>query len=269
VSRLALPLLLLAILVSGSSCGSPDFWYFQSITSGPNPGSTLILVWLSDSPVDSADAVKVTVERVELIGTDGPVLISDQRQSIDLLTLQNGKRVKLAEGEVPEGTYERVRLTLASTGSFTPTIDVGGAVRPLDFVNASGHVVDVPYVLLAASEATAEIQLDFNVRLSVDEVGGDWTLAPHVDAVNPAAVGRIAGRVVDGLGLPVSGVTLVASQGGLEIRSTRTAPDGTYEIGLLPPGSYDVALWGVLGPLQEETGLLVGVGMTTTLDFVR
>ena len=115
MSRLALPLLLLAVLVSGSSCGSPDFWYFQSITSGPNPGSTLILVWLSDSPVDGAEAVEVTVERVELIGPDGPVLVSDQRRTVDLLTLQNGKRMKLAEGEVPEGTYERVRLTLATT----------------------------------------------------------------------------------------------------------------------------------------------------------
>ena len=266
--RLAL-LFLLGALAAASGCGSPDFSYFESITSGPNPGATLILIWLSDSPADEAEAVTITVERTELIGPDGALLLSDERRTVDLLTLQNGNRIKLAEGEVPSGNYERLRLTLATDGPFAPTIDVAAGRRPLQFGRTGAHVIELPYVFHAPEDSRTEIQLDFNVRLSVAGAGDDWTLTPHVDAVNPNAVGAVAGRVVDGIGLPVVGATVVASRNGFEVRSTRTTADGRYSLGLLLPGTYDVALHDPLGPVETQPGLAVAVGGVVPLDFVR
>ena len=256
-----------AVLTAGAGCGGPDFSYFESITSGPNPGATLILVWLSDSPADEAERVEVTITRVELVGPDGVQVLSTEARTVDLLTLQNGNRLKLVETEIPEGTYERLRLTLATTTPHAPTIDVGGATRPLQFRSPQGNVVEVPYTFHAPSGLRTEIQMDFNVRLSVAQDGTDWTLLPQIDAVNPEAVGSVSGRVLDPLGIPVAGAVLVAEQNGMEIRSTRTAADGTYRIALLLPGAYDISLLGPLGPTQQEQDVLVGVGLTTPLDF--
>jgi hypothetical protein len=265
--------LALAVLLAGSAlanaCGSPDFSYFESITSGPNPGATLILVWLSDSPADDAEAVHVTVERLELIGEAGSLLLSDERRNIDLLTLQNGNRIQLAAEEVPPGNYERLRLTLARADPWAPTIDTAGNRRPLQWSDPQAHVIDVPYVFHAPEDSRTEIQLDFNVRGSVIGGEGDWRLRPVVDAVNPDAVGSVQGRVLDSIGLPVVGATIVARDGAVEVRSTRTAPDGSYHLGLLLPGRYDVSLLGPFGPEQTESDLLIGIGRVVDLDFRR
>jgi len=259
-------LLLLAALFS-VACGGPDFSYFESITSGSNPGSTLILVWLSDSPIDAAEEVKITIERVELIGTDGAVLLSDERRTWDLLDLQNGKRVQLAEENVPAGQYQRLRLTLATALGQAPTIRVDGVVHPLAFHRLGAHVVEVTYPFHAPADERTEIQLDFNVRLSVSQVGEAWQLAPTVEAVDPNAVGAVAGRITGEFGIPIAGATVVAYRDGFEIRSTRSAPDGTYHIGLLPAGTYRIDLLAQPGASQEVPHLPVVTGVTTALDF--
>ena len=65
------------------------------------------------------------------------------------------------------------------------------------------------------------------------------TLATSVFA--QSATGTIVGRVVDGQGLPIPGVTVVAASPNLQgVRETVTSTNGDYILSLLPSGSFTV-----------------------------
>ena len=246
-------------------CGGADFVYFESITSGPNPGATLIVVWMSDSPADDADALEVTVSRVELVGAGGSVLLASDSRTVDLLSLQNGVRVKLAETNVDPGAYDRVRITLVETGTLAPRVRTGGAWQPLGFLTPVAHVIEVPYQLQAAPDATAEIHVDFNVRTPLLDQGGDLRLDPRLDALDPAVAGTIAGTVRTAHDGPVRDAVVVAKRQGIEIRSTRTRPDGTFTLTPLEPGNYDLSVESAPVPIAPRPAVAVNTGDITTV----
>jgi hypothetical protein len=87
-------------------------------SGGGGGGSTGTLqVRMQDTPVDEADAVFVTVARVEVFraGEGGEVretLVSTPAQ-YDLLLLQNGVSAVLGTGDFPAGDYTSIRLVIA------------------------------------------------------------------------------------------------------------------------------------------------------------
>jgi hypothetical protein len=259
------PLALLLLLLA--ACGGADFVYFESITSGPNPGSTFVVVWLSDSPADDADAVEVSVNRVELVGGSGSVELSTDVHTVDLLSLQNGVRLKLAEANIDPGDFERVRLTLIAQGTGSPRLRQAGTWQPLGFVGPTAHVIEVPYAISGSAGATVEVQVDFNVRTSLIDVGGDLQLDPQLDAVDPTQAGRIEGSVLTTLDRPVPDAVVVLRRAGLEFRSTRTRADGTYILTPLTPGTYSLEVVGPVGVLAVANDVAVNLGPATIVDL--
>jgi hypothetical protein len=243
-------------------CG-PDFWAFSSITS-TGQGATLVLVW-KDSPLD-AERLWVALDRVELLGDDGPVVILDERQEHDMLALQNGARVAFDPQDVPAGTYDTLRLTFAPASAGRHRIEVGGETHALRFARPGGERLDVPGTFPIEDGASLRWVLDLDARLSVFEAAGDWWFDPHVlwTPDDPARVLR--GTVRGPLGNVVAGATVSAQRGGVEASSCLSRADGSFALGPLPADSYTVVATapdgGVSAPVAAE---VPGVPLELTL----
>src|ERR1700691_4791401 len=58
-----------------------------------------------------------------------------------------------------------------------------------------------------------------------------------------AGTGALTGTITDSSGAVVSGVSVTTtSLDSGQVREVKTGPDGTYTLGLLPPGNYRVAI---------------------------
>jgi len=240
---------LLCAAIAG--CAEPDLWAFSSNNSGQGTtqtGFTAVAIWISDSPVDTAEAVSVTIDGVDLIGERRRSL-STARQDLDLLELRNGRAALLAGAEVEAGRYDRLRLHLAGG-----EVRADGATHPLRL--AARHVdLDGPF-LLRDGEAI-ELHIDFNVRLSLLEVDGTWTLRPRLSLVDARA-----GAIVSGAVEPAA-ATVSAQQAGAEIASTRTDADGSFRLGPLPAGTYALVVTARGFRAAVERGVALAPGATS------
>ncbi|MDJ0973956.1 MAG: DUF4382 domain-containing protein [Planctomycetota bacterium] len=242
------------------ACGGADYWSFTSVQNTNNPYSSFVVVWLSDSPVDGAEQLEVTIERVELLRGTETEELDRTLQTHDLLTLRNGVRASIGEADVPAGGYTGVRLTLRTVGAEAPRMRIGGTWHPLALASGVTRVVDVPFSFSAPDAGRREIQIDFNARLSVRDIGGGYELTPVLDAVNPVTAGEISGRVLGAGGTPVGGMVVIARRQGVELRSTVTLPDGSYRLTPLAPGTYDVEIVNPGGTPVGTPGVLVSSG---------
>ncbi len=217
------PLLLLTILLA--ACSEPDFYGF---TSSPSTGRglTAFAVFISDSPLDDAGSVRVVVDRLELIGDRTRIELLDASRTLELLTLQNGVRALLAERDVKPGIY-RLRLTLAAAGH---TVD--GAPLLAD----GAREISFSQVLRLDAGGRLELQIDLNARMSVIHAGGAWRLRPAATLVDPSRAGFVEGFV------DAPGATVSVQQSGEEIASVRVRTDGSYRLGPLPAGEYDLVV---------------------------
>ena len=234
----------LLLLLAGCGLGAPDFFAFgvnnsfqsSSGTGVSSGGLTAIAIWTSDSPVDEAERVWVTFDRVTMIKGGREVVLNDRRTTVDLLTLQNGVRRLLAKGDLQPGTYQSLRIELATGGALSHWIEIDGASQPLFIPFGVEPVLqfDGEYRLRPGEEM--ELQLDFNVRLSVYEAGGLWYLDPRGVLHDAASAGAI-----EGTALP-AGAVVSAQVDGEEIASTRSGSDGFFRITPLKAGRYDLVV---------------------------
>src|SRR5262245_30499727 len=85
-------------------------------------GSTGTLsVKMHDTAVESAQAVFVTIDRVDVFrmvnGQEVQETLVDDSQQWDLLELQNGVEAVLGEAQLPAGDYTSIRLVVAEDSS--------------------------------------------------------------------------------------------------------------------------------------------------------
>lgn len=233
------PLVLLLAALATVGCGV-DAWYFESITSGLNTGSTLVLVWFSDSPVDEATNLWLTVESVDWVGAQTTTRVFTGPRQIDLLALRNGVREALGQAQVPVETARALRLRLAADGGGRHRIRVAGVDHELLFDAPGDALVELPLSVTLVKDATLEVQVDLDARLSVLQAGGSWWLRPQGLALDTARAGFLAGGVLDGAALPLVGAVVSAQQAGQEIASTLSGSGGLFRLGPLPPGAYEI-----------------------------
>ena len=232
------------LLLTGCGLGVPDFFAFatdnsfQSSSGRGSSGSglTAVAIWASDSPVDGVDRIWVTFDRVTMIKGGREHLLNDRRVTVDLLTLQNGVRRLLADGDLEPGTYQSLRIELAESGGVTNWIEVDGESHPLFIPDSAEPVLEFDGEFRMRPGEEMELQLDFNVRLSVYEAGGRWYLDPRGVLHDPASSGTIVGTA-----LP-AGAVVSAQLDGEEIASTRSQSDGFFRLTPLKPGRYDLVI---------------------------
>jgi hypothetical protein len=181
------------------ACGGSDN---EESPSGnePRPNSTGFSLAVSDAPVDSALAVVVYFDQIELIGNGDTIVFDvtddngDPRQ-IDLLSLPGESFATLVENEdIPLGEYEQLRVVVTQDSYIEMEQGTFELRVPSNELKLDGFV--------AEANVTAAYTLEFDLRRSlVDPVGqAHIFLKPRgVRLVANQDVGTIEGVVGESL----------------------------------------------------------------------
>ena len=107
-----------------------------------------VQVMLKDSPLDGVEELRMTIDRVELIGVgaDGEstlLVLSDEARQLDVRQWQDGEAQLLADASVPPGSYDKLRLVLSD---LTTVSFYDGPRRDVRVTSDSGLNILVPSI---------------------------------------------------------------------------------------------------------------------------
>jgi hypothetical protein len=274
-----------------SACGSGGAVGNDGSPGGPESpgaGKGLLQVRMHDAPVDDADNVFVTVDRVEVFRSDGGSEIKetlvDTPAQYDLLALQNGVEAVLGTGEFPAGEYRSIRLIIAADSrddidtlpaeDLNNYIVIDGETFPLIVPSGAQTGIKFNHHFTISEGEIKILTFDFDVRQSVHQRGhqGIFNLRPTLRLIDTVAdFGTISGNVSIEDASPIAGGTVVsAQQAGVEVASAGVdTATGDYEIGPLAPGTYDLVVIAPGFAFASETGVAVVAGLDSPgHDFV-
>ncbi len=252
----------------------------------PSSGTGKVVISITDAPfpVHLVGEVNVTIDRVELriaggtctgkngenIGKEnekekekdkekkrgydysafdcdsGFVVISEKSKTINLLKLQNGITEILAEGIIPVGEYDMIRLHVVEAAiviegnrSFSLKIPSG---------TTSGLKIKLDSHLAVTEEGVSEALVDFDLSRSFIVKGNyhnkngitGFMFKPVIRAVNRKMSGSIFGRVVEGDTTAVPGVLVTLLRSDTVVTTAITNSRGMYEVTGLTTGAYDL-----------------------------
>lgn len=273
----------------------------DSESAGP-AGNTRVSVHLTDAPGDVLEAV-VTIDQIYLqSGSNGRVVLSDDAETVDLVTLNNTTLILVDDVEVPAGQYEELRFVISggyvrietATGSeiFASSPDYAGlpagAVVTGDLqmpsFGSSGLKVNFDGSIDITGEETALV-VDFDVAQSFGHAAGQgkkWVMHPVVKGAQLTEAASVKATLVLGTGVTLptlsgTAVTLAnfkAKLDGEEVAFTDTDSNGTFEAVFqhVIPGSYSLTIVGPAGLTFTVTPTLpqtvdVTAGAQTTVAF--
>lgn len=238
---------------------------FTGCGTGSDTGAGTMTVEMTDAPIDSADAVNVFIERVEVQSQDGSgwVTLNEPQQEYNLLELVNGATEVIGSAELEEGTYNQIRLILSRDGhsvvvdgnEYSMKVPSGAQTGVKLNINAEIEP-DIEYVLL----------LDFEASKSVVKAGtsGMYLLKPVIRAQEKAITGNIAGTVNPADAEPV--VYAIADSDTLSSTIADTS-SGEFKLIGLEQGTYDVSVDPRNDSYQSTTVENVDVTVEETNDI--
>lgn len=242
-------------------------------TDSGGSGMGSMTVEMTDAPIDSADAVNVFIERVEVNNTEdeeeGWETLSEPQQEYNLLDLTNGATEVIGAGDLEAGTYPQIRLVLSREGH---SVEVDGEVH--DMFVPSGAQTGIKLNIDAEIEEDIDyvLLLDFDASRSVVEAGANeqnpYILKPVIKAKEKAITGNIEGVVEPADAEPV--VYAIADEDTLASTIADT-DNGEFRLIGLEEGSYDVSV----DPRNEDyesttvEGVEVEVEETTDIETIE
>ena len=140
-----------------------------------------MVVRMQDNPDDIAEAW-VTIERLELVGDDGVVLLSDEVQDYDLLTLQDGITATLADTPVPSGTYSQLRIVVAEASEVLLKDEETLVTLKVPSGTETGIKVLLSEFEISSDADLVEVLIDFDVAASFVKAGasGQYIFKPVI-----------------------------------------------------------------------------------------
>ncbi|SHE47156.1 protein of unknown function [Fodinibius roseus] len=240
---------------------------------GADGGMGTMTVQMTDAPIDSADAVNVFIERVEVNNAEdeeGWTVLNEPQQSYNLLELVNGATEVIGSSELEPGVYNQIRLILSEGGH---SVEVNGEVH--DMKVPSGPQTGIKLNINAEIEPDIEyvLLLDFDASRSVVAAGPPgnavkYLLKPVVTAKEEAITGNIEGTADPAESRPV----VYAISGTDTLASTiADTTSGDFRIIGLEEGSYEVALHSRNEAYQSvvEEDVSVSVGATAEIGTIE
>lgn len=264
---LNLPLaLIFAVAVFFTACDNSG--------TGSDGSMGTMTVEMTDAPIDSADAVNVFIERVEVNNAEnedeGWIVLNEPQQSYNLLELTNGATEVIGSSELEPGVYNQIRLILSEGGH---SVEVDGNVH--DMKVPSGPQTGIKLNINAEIEPDFEyvLLLDFDASRSVVAAGQPgnavkYLLKPVIMAKEKAVTGNIEG-VID----PAEANSVVYAIADSDTLASTIADttSGDFKIIGLEEGSYDVSIDPRNDDYQSETveDVSVTIGQSNDLGTVE
>ena len=180
------------------------------------------------------------------------IVINNETQTFDLLTLTNGITSILGEKELEAGHYTQIRLQITEA-----EIVVDGTTYQLTIPSGTVKFVSGFDIV---SETSTELIIDFDAARSVHTTGGnksEYKLRPTIRLINKALCGSISGQVTNYENLPVA----YAIAGSDTLNSTYVNENnGKFTLGFLPEGTYEVSVADTLDQkyLNQDVSVIIG-----------
>lgn len=172
------------------------------------------------------------------------IVLSEDTITIDLLDLRNGVTQELLNLEIPQGTYDLIRLYVADAG-----LKIRDHLSPFHTKVPSGRQTGIKIFirppLVVEGGLTTELLLDFDLSRSFVMLGNmhhpmgvtGFIFKPVIRAINNSTAGRVEGIVTD-----TSKVRLVNAQVWIKqdtvISTAFTDTTGYYAMIGIPAGTY-------------------------------
>jgi hypothetical protein len=142
-----------------------------SLSARVDDGTGTLNVHLTDAPIDMSNvqSVEVTITGVIVYPSDetmpdpspgSPIVLMTHPETFDLLTLTGGATTLLASGEVPAGSFNRIRLEISDA----TLIFKDATTQPLKI---ESQKVDIPIGFEVGVDEQEQVTLDFDAAASV------------------------------------------------------------------------------------------------------
>jgi len=250
--KLLLNILILSIL-------SIFFISSCSDSTSPEENGTLKL-YLTDAP-SSYDAVNITFSEVSAHIVPDWMTIVGEPVTANLLDFNNGETLLLGSESLPAGKYTQIRLHISYASI---TVD-----RVTSTMTVPSEELKFGPQFTIQEGMTYELVLDFDASRSVvvsgTEENPEYKLKPHIRVVPKAITGSISGHVTNPDYNPIA----YAIQGTETVTSSIVKEDGTFILGFLEAGTYQVYIEDSDDPVKTyTTSAVVSVGESTVLDDI-
>lgn len=201
-------------------------------------------VKMTDGP-GNFKAVNMQITKVEAFVEDPDegqprwLTLNAASQSVNIIDLNNGEEMVLAEDNSPEkGRYSKLRVTFGTDNQLQLISGGSSDWLNIGFSSESAHevVVDIEDEQVDGS-VEHEILLDFNVALSVHQNGLTYWIDPVITEINDemtGARGRIEGSLYASVLFKSSGAAY----------HTYTSPAGDFLVRGMLDGTYDLTIEG-------------------------
>ena len=260
---------ILLILITVASCSN------DNETNPANPGATgNLTVKLSDAPMhyNQFSQANVTIDHMDIRNSSNGnsfTMLTNNPMHSNLLELVNGNTETIANMDLPEGSYDLMRLYISSTEmvmndgtSYSYNVAqqgfAGGGMMGNGMManNDGGIDIALEHPLTISNGSHHQYLLDIDVNNSFDLEDAEYTgmgsgmmmtmsgftFAPMMRFVDMETAGTIQGTVHGDQG-DLANVTISLMQAGNVYTSTHTDGNGHYSLIGIPEGSYTCLLY--------------------------
>lgn len=249
-------------------------------SSYDGPGRLIIKVTDAPFPFSSIESATVTINKVEIrkagdgIPDGNPfIVISTEPKTFDLLDLRNGLVEELVNLEIPQGSYDLIRLYVDEAG--LKVKDGGEYSVKVPSGQQTGIKLFIEPALNVAGGLTSEVLLDFDLSNSFVMRGNPdsphgingFIFKPVVRVVNTSTAGTLEGLVTDSLKVKVDSAAVWVKMDTI-IASTMADSLGKYKIIGLPAGTYSVFAAKESYDTVRIDGVNIVEGNKTILDIM-
>lgn len=246
-------------------------------------GDGTLNVRLTDAPfpTDLIAEANITVSKIEIRQSGGSeggpyTTILEDEVSANLLDLTNGVTANLASVEIPEGSYDLVRVYISEASvvlnddpetTYNLNVPSGAQTGLKIFINPDIDVV---------GGLSSELLLDVDVSQSFIPLGppdkgiNGFNFKPVIKATNESFAGRLVGRVtttIEEAAQPVDGAQVSVFAADTLNTTTFTNEDGNYEVPGLIAGIYDISVEAEGFIMEETSDVEIVAANATTTDF--
>lgn len=237
-------------------------------TLGGGPVTRLLNILLGDAPpsfgAKTLAHLYVGVRRVDVSanGSTGTVAQYDTPQVIDLLQYQGSSGANMGGASTTQTTYSGVTFVVDIPSSQAVFTD--GSTMPLQFMqntttyssagagastttiadgpNNVDIVSNAPFTIPAG--ASQNVRVDFNAFESLKMSPAGMVTNPVLFVAPSATSGELDGSVLNSNGTGVNNAVVAAVDANGNVQNTAlTAKDGTFQLPVLPVGTYNLIVY--------------------------
>ncbi|HEX2955162.1 MAG TPA: DUF4382 domain-containing protein [Bacillota bacterium] len=255
-------LIVMVLILSGCGGGSSS-----------TGGTGTLKLSLTDAPAaENFSAVNITISEVRISQSSaenagGWITLSNTPVTVDLLKLNNAELQSLGIKDLPAGQYNQIRFYVSKV-----EVVVNGETQNVELTKLPSGMLRTVGSFTIQDGITTELVIDFNVAQSIvhNENGSGYILKPVTRLIAVNTTGSITGTVtLDPVPLEKTLITVSTTDSVGNTISTICRDDGTFTLGYLPAGSYNLTIEAIgYNADTTRTNLVVTAGNATPIQPV-